>query len=156
MIISVLLIQDLFAIIVLLFLQGYGIDDNLTLDILWQIGMLPILIGISWLIERYILEKLMLRFDKIHEYIFLLAIAWCLSIAELAALMGLSHEIGAFIAGITLASSPAAYFITEKLKPLRDFFSDHFLFLARCVIQHRSLRVDCFARNHTGHRYYCC
>ncbi len=128
MIISVLLIQDLFAIIVLLFLQGFGVGDNLTLDILWQIGMLPILIGISWLFERYILERLITKFDQIHEYIFLLAIAWCLSIAELAALLGLSHEIGAFIAGVTLASSPIAFFITEKLKPLRDFFLIIFFF----------------------------
>ena len=128
MIISVLLIQDLFAIIVLLFLQGFGVGDNLTLDILWQIGMLPILIGISWLFEGYILERLITKFDQIHEYIFLLAIAWCLSIAELAVLLGLSHEIGAFIAGVTLASSPIAFFITEKLKPLRDFFLIIFFF----------------------------
>ena len=42
--------------------------------------------------------------------------------------MGLSHEIGAFVAGITLASSPIALFITERLKPLRDFFLIIFFF----------------------------
>jgi Kef-type K+ transport system membrane component KefB len=58
----------------------------------------------------------------------LLAIAWCLGIAELAHAFGLSKEIGAFIAGVTLASSPIAFFITEKLKPLRDFFLIIFFF----------------------------
>jgi Kef-type K+ transport system membrane component KefB len=127
-IISVLLLQDLLAILVLLLLQGYGKGNNLMLDILWQVATLPMLMLIAWLIERYILVKLITRFDQIHEYIFLLAIAWCLGIAELAVLMGLSHEIGAFIAGVTLASSPIAMFITERLKPLRDFFLIIFFF----------------------------
>jgi len=48
--------------------------------------------------------------------------------AEFANLIGLSHEIGAFIAGVTLASSPIALFITERLKPLRDFFLIIFFF----------------------------
>ena len=36
--------------------------------------------------------------------------------------MGLSYEIGAFIAGVSIATSPIALFIAESLKPLRDFF----------------------------------
>ena len=128
MIISVLLIQDLIAIIILLMLQGYGKNDQLLLDITMQILTLPLLILISWFFERYVIVKLINRFDQIHEYIFLLAIAWCLAIAEVAVLLGLSYEIGAFIAGVTLASSPIALFITMKLKPLRDFFLVLFFF----------------------------
>ena len=128
MIISVLLIQDLIAIIILLMLQGYGKDDKLLVDITMQLLTLPLLILISWFFERYVIVRLINRFDQIHEYIFLLAIAWCLAVAEVAVLMGLSREIGAFIAGITLASSPIALFITMKLKPLRDFFLVLFFF----------------------------
>ena len=127
-IISVLLIQDLMAIIILLLLQGYGKGGDLLVDIALQIFYLPVLIGITFLFQRFILIKLIARFDKIHEYIFLLAIAWCMGIAELADQFGLSHEIGAFIAGVTLASSPIALFITERLKPLRDFFLIIFFF----------------------------
>ena len=128
MIISVLLIQDLIAIIILLMLQGYGKNDKLLVDITMQILTLPLLILISWFVERYVIVRLITRFDQIHEYIFLLAIAWCLAIAEMAVMLGLSREIGAFIAGITLASSPIALFITMKLKPLRDFFLVLFFF----------------------------
>jgi Kef-type K+ transport system membrane component KefB len=128
MIISVLLIQDLLAILVLLLLQGYGKGMDLAWDILKQLGMLPVLFAVSWALDRYVLEKLIIRFDQIHEYIFLLAIAWCLGMAELASVMGLSREIGAFTAGVTLAYSPIALFITEKLKPLRDFFLILFFF----------------------------
>jgi len=127
-IISVLLIQDLIAITVLLLLQGYGKGGDLVLDIGTQLLYLPVLIIISYLIERFVLIKLIARFDQIHEYIFLLAIAWCLGIAELSVVLGLSREIGAFIAGVTLAASPIALFITERLKPLRDFFLIMFFF----------------------------
>jgi len=127
-IISILLIQDLIAIIILLLLQGYGKGGNLAMDIVFQLLALPVLIGITWLIQRYVLIKLIIKYDQIHEYIFLLAIAWCLGIAELATLLGLSHEIGAFVAGVSLASSPIALFITERLKPLRDFFLIIFFF----------------------------
>jgi Kef-type K+ transport system membrane component KefB len=127
-IISVLLIQDLIAIIILLLLQGYGKGENLLLDILLQLATLPLLILIAYFLEQKILIRLIQRFDQIHEYIFLLAIAWCMGIAELAVFFGLSYEIGAFIAGVTLASSPIAFFITERLKPLRDFFLIIFFF----------------------------
>ncbi len=127
-IISVLLLQDLIAIVILLLLQGYGKGGNMLLSIVSQLLYLPLLGLITYLIERYILIKLIQRFDQIHEYIFLLAIAWCLGIAELAHYVGLSHEIGAFVAGVTLASSPIALFITERLKPLRDFFLIIFFF----------------------------
>ena len=48
--------------------------------------------------------------------------------AEGAKLVGLTHEIGAFIAGVTLATSPIAQFIAISLKPLRDFFLVMFFF----------------------------
>ena len=128
-IISILLIQDLIAIVILLLLQGYGKGGgNLIIDIVQQLVYLPLLVGVVYLIEKFVLIRLIQRFDQIHEYIFLLAIAWCQGIAELAHYVGLSHEIGAFIAGVTLASSPIALFITERLKPLRDFFLIIFFF----------------------------
>jgi Kef-type K+ transport system membrane component KefB len=127
-IISVLLLQDLIAIIILLLLQGYGKGGNIAIDIGLQLLSLPVLVLIVFVFERYMLKKLIARFDQIHEYIFLLAIGWCLGIAELANFLGLSHEIGAFIAGVTLAASPISLFIAERLKPLRDFFLILFFF----------------------------
>jgi len=128
-IISVLLLQDLLAILVLLLLQGYGKGGgSFLIDIMWQLVTLPVLILLAWLLKKFVLIKLITRHDQIYEYIFLLAIAWCLGIAELAVAMRLSYEIGAFIAGVTLASSPVAFFIAERLKPLRDFFLILFFF----------------------------
>ena len=48
--------------------------------------------------------------------------------AELSEALGLSPEIGAFIAGIAVATEPISRFIAESLKPLRDFFLVVFFF----------------------------
>jgi Kef-type K+ transport system membrane component KefB len=72
--------------------------------------------------------KLFARFDRVHEYIFLLAIAWCLSLSELAKVVGLPYEIGSFIAGVAIAASPISVYIAESLKPIRDFFLVLFFF----------------------------
>lgn len=127
-IISILLVQDIIAIIVLLFLQTAGQGQLPWLEVALRIIALPSLILLAYVLERFVLIRLIARFDKIHEYIFLMAIGWCLGFAELAARIGLSHEIGAFIAGVALATSPISLFIGENLKPLRDFFLIIFFF----------------------------
>jgi len=131
-IISILLLQDLLAIVLLLVVQGSsqssGSGGMQIIDVIKLLVALPALIGFAWMVERYVLIRLIRKFDKIQEYIFLMAIGWCLGMAELAALLGLSAEIGAFIAGVVLASSPIAMFIAESLKPLRDFFLVLFFF----------------------------
>lgn len=121
-IVSILLLQDLLAIVLLLVVQGSSGGSMPLLELLKLLGALPALVLLAWLGERYLLLPLIQRFDRIQEYIFLMAIGWCLGMAELGQLMGLSVEIGAFIAGVTLASSPIALFIADSLKPLRDFF----------------------------------
>ena len=77
---------------------------------------------------RFLLVPLLTRFDRFQEYVFLLAIGWCLGLAELAAALGLSPEIGAFVAGVSVASSPISQYIALSLKPLRDFFLVLFFF----------------------------
>ena len=42
--------------------------------------------------------------------------------------MHLSEDIGAFVAGVSLAASPISLYIAESLKPLRDFFLVMFFF----------------------------
>ncbi len=126
--ISVLLMQDLIAIIVMLVLQGSGTDGFSWRDAGVIILALPALIGISFLFTKFIILKLLARFDRTQEYVFILSIAWCLSMAMLAEYVGLSEDIGAFIAGVALASNPISLYIAESLKPLRDFFLVLFFF----------------------------
>jgi Kef-type K+ transport system membrane component KefB len=132
-IISVLLLQDFIAIIVLLALHSLGSGPAPSTRPVWLdasllVLALPALIAVSYALERYVLLRLFHRFDRVQEFVFLLTLAWCLGIAQLAHSIGLSYEIGAFVAGIIVATSPIALFIAESLKPLRDFFLVMFFF----------------------------
>lgn len=126
--IALLLFQDLLAIIVLVLMESAGAGELTWTSLLKPLLMLPVLGLVSWLSVKTLLLTLIKRFDRYHEYIFLLSIGWCLGMAELAIWMGLSAEIGAFIAGISIASSPIAQYIAISLKPLRDFFLVVFFF----------------------------
>ncbi|GGI77953.1 cation:proton antiporter [Legionella impletisoli] len=127
--ISVLLMQDLIAIVVLILINGAQQGGGLSWNDLLLVGVaLPALIFFSFAVERYILIKLLARFDRTQEYVFLLSIGWCLGLSILAARLGLSEDIGAFVAGVALAASPISLFIAESLKPLRDFFLVMFFF----------------------------
>ena len=126
--VGMLLMQDFLAIFVLLILISDISGSSGILQFGRSLIALPVLIGGSVLMVRFILQPLFARFDRIGEYIFLLAIGWCLGVAELAESIGLSREIGAFIAGISIATSPIAQYIALNLKPLRDFFLILFFF----------------------------
>ncbi len=128
LIISVLLLQDLIAVVVLLLVRFFGRGAIPTFDLLILLVSVPVLVIVAFLGQRYVLVPLMRRFDGIHEYIFLLMVGWCLGMAELATFLGLSAEVGAFIAGVAMATNPVSLFIAETLKPVRDFFLVIFFF----------------------------
>lgn len=128
MMVGLLLLQDFIAIFCLLVLLGAATDNFEYKPLLFALIALPMLAVSAFLFVKYVLLKLITRFDRIHEYIFLIAIGWCLGLAALAEHAYLSAEIGAFIAGISLATSPISQFIALNLKPLRDFFLILFFF----------------------------
>jgi len=126
--IGLLLIQDMLAIVVLLVIGSSGNQSTSQASFLLTALALPCLILGAYLVVKWLILPLLEKFDLFHEYLFLMAIGWCLGLAVLAEFLGLSKEIGAFIAGITLATHPVAQFMTEKLKPIRDFFLVLFFF----------------------------
>ena len=124
--VGLLLIQDMIAILTLILL---GVLSGESDQPVWQPFLaLPVLAAACYLIVKLVLLPLIQRFDRYQEYLFIMAIGWCLAVAEAAAVIGLSGEIGAFIAGVTLATSPIAQFMAISLKPLRDFFLVMFFF----------------------------
>ena len=128
LIVSILLLQDMMAILILMVLHGTQSGGNLAFEAARVLIGLPLVAVAAWWLAVHALTPLFKRFDQIPEYLFLLAIGWCLGIAELTTVVGLSHEIGAFVAGVTLATSPVARYVAESLKPLRDFFLILFFF----------------------------
>lgn len=126
--VGMLLLQDVIAILVLLVLLSAK-SGSVELWALAQAFIaLPLMVAAAFGMVRWVILPLFQRFDRFHEYLFLTSIGWCLAMAELAHLVGLSAEMGAFVAGISLATSPIAQYLAVNLKPLRDFFLILFFF----------------------------
>jgi Kef-type K+ transport system membrane component KefB len=132
--IGFLLVQDLLATLAVLFISSSASghvtwDDFLPLAIKGG-GLLLGLIIIRYLI----LPQMNTLIGKSQEFLFIFAIAWALGIASLSARAGFSLQIGALLAGVSLASMPYATEIASRLKPLRDFFIIlHFVMLGALV-----------------------
>jgi len=124
---SVLLMQDVIAIVLILVLTG-GQGDNVSMTIILLLIKLIALMLVAYGMVKYVVNNLFLRFDIIQEYTFLLALGWGMLGAGVAEAIGLSYEMGAFVAGVAFASSPVSMVVAEQLKPLRDFFLILFFF----------------------------
>lgn len=133
-VISLLLIQDLIAIVALLVLDGLDAQGGMLETTLTVVVALPVVAGAAFVGVRFVVVPLLTRFDVFQEFTFLLAIGWCLGIASLSHTLYLSWEIGAFVAGVSLANSPIAQYITDHLRPLRDFFLVLFFFSVGAAI----------------------
>lgn len=126
--IGLLLLQDFIALFILIALAAMAEGGASGFMLLKVLAGLPALVLVAWLLVKYVLIRLYEKFDRFHEYLFLMTIGWCLGIAQLAHVFGLSAETGAFIAGITLASHPVSQYLAINLRPLRDFFLILFFF----------------------------
>lgn len=124
--VGILLIEDLAAVAVLMAISVSSSPFHLGLQESWPFLALIFKAGglflLTFLLSRFVLEKFFDAVAKSSELLFLTAIAWCFLFTALAQLAGFSVTIGAFLAGIALASSPYHYQIQGKIKPLRDFF----------------------------------
>ncbi len=126
--VGLLLFQDFLAIICLTVLLSGNLGQVDLSQLAITFLALPLVAILAVLFVKYVLLPILIKFDRIQEYTFLAALGWCLGLAELCHLVGLSAEIGAFFAGITLATSRISQYIALCLKPLRDFFLILFFF----------------------------
>lgn len=127
-IISVLLIQDLLAILTLIILQTSGHESLTTTHLVKVFMSVPLLCLYAFFIERFFLAKLFKMYESVREYLFITSVGWCLLVAQIATWIGLSHDIGAFIAGVAIATGSISSYLSECFSPLRDFFLVLFFF----------------------------
>ena len=124
--IAVLIMQDIFAVLAIAFIHGGSSSSLIGWIASILIGVLLTVVAI--LAERYIIRKIIMQVQRYNELLNMVALAWCFSLALLSEYIGMSHEIGAFIAGVALASGPLSNYLAENLKFFRDFFLVLFFF----------------------------
>jgi Kef-type K+ transport system membrane component KefB len=119
-----LIVQDIIVVLVMIGLSAYGmagtsnqIGQTLLFLLLKGSGLL---VGIG-LLMRYVLPWLLNQLARSLELLMLFSIAWAVFLAILGDSLGFSKEVGAFLAGISLASTRYREAIGARLTSLRDF-----------------------------------
>ena len=122
--IGVLIVQDMFVILVMIALTAFA-GDNVQGNLLVVLTTV-IIKGSSFLIiialfARYVLPNILNSLAKSVELLIIFALAWAFSLASVSDLLGFGKEVGAFLAGVSLASTDYRMIIGIRLVTLRDF-----------------------------------
>ncbi len=120
--IGFLLVQDLVVVLALLVVSSLSEGFDLA-NLLFGVFVKGLgLISLVLLVGSYLLPRIVKLVAKSQEFLLLFSISWCLALAALSYYLDFSIEIGALLAGVTLAMTPYHFEISSKMKPLRDFF----------------------------------
>lgn len=118
-----LIVDDIVIVLLMIALSPFSGEKTPSLAVLASLLVLKgggLLLGVA-LIVRYVFPRLMPMVSRSTELVVLFGITWALALAVLSELLGFSKEVGAFIAGMSLASTIYRDLLTTKLVGLRDF-----------------------------------
>ncbi len=122
--VGVLIVQDITVIAVMIgltALTGEAESANLGQTIMEVVLKGAVFLGAIALFTRYILPRLLHSVARSPELLILVAITWTVALAASADTLGFSKEVGAFLAGVAIASTPYRVPISSRLVSLRDF-----------------------------------
>ncbi len=122
-----LIVQDIAVILVMIGLTalGAGVGDEAGTRIAGQVVRVAVT-GTAFLaallvLMRWGLPQLVARLSRSPELLVLFAIAWAVALAALGEWLGFSREVGAFLAGVAIASTPYREAVAGRLVTVRDF-----------------------------------
>ncbi|MGQ9777647.1 MAG: cation:proton antiporter domain-containing protein [Thermodesulfobacteriota bacterium] len=119
-----LIVQDIVVVLVMIGLSAFG-AAGASKEIGWTLFYLILkgfgfIVGVG-LLMRYVFPLLLQQMARSLELLMLFAIAWAIFLAIVGDILGFSKEVGAFLAGISLASTRFREAISTRLISLRDF-----------------------------------
>ena len=126
--VGVLLVQDLVVIMLLTFLAGLsGGDDGLDaaaigVGLLKAFGGMAVLLGVALVAAKWVLPGLFKWAARSSEVMMVWALTWCFLMVYGAHAFHLSLEVGAFLAGMSLAQLPYNEDLRRRVNPLMNFF----------------------------------
>ena len=117
---GVLVVQDIWAI--LFMAVQPSLDEPGVLRIAQSITGGGVLVGVAFLASRYALAPLLEASARRPELVLISSVAWCFGISGFADQLGLSREMGALIAGVSISAFPYGSDVISKVTGVRDFF----------------------------------
>lgn len=118
-----LIVQDIVVVLVMITVSSLSSDGGSSLG-MQLVRMLGISVGLlvgMWILMRYLLPRVMKMVASSQELLIVSAMAWAVSMAALSDWLGFSVEVGAFLAGFAIASTPYRESVAASLSGLRDF-----------------------------------
>jgi Kef-type K+ transport system membrane component KefB len=127
MAVGIFLVQDLVVIIALTFLAGLGDPEALTTasvasGLATAFGGMALLLAAALLSARYLLPRVFAWVAGSPEPMLIWSLSWCFLFVLGAEVLDLSLEIGAFLAGLSLAQLPYSHDLRRRVHPLMNFF----------------------------------
>ncbi|MEE4203963.1 MAG: cation:proton antiporter [Halieaceae bacterium] len=122
--IGFLIVQDIVVVLVMIMLTAFGSTSgsvNIGAEVLSIAGKGLLMVLTVYLMMRWVLPALLPRLAASSELLVLFAIAMAVLGGAAGAALGFSKEVGAFLAGVSLASTPYREQIAARLVTLRDF-----------------------------------
>lgn len=121
--VGAMLVQDFFSIAVILLAASVTVSSFNPVEVASGFLFKAVVFFVAAIFLGKLVAQSFFRFaSRSQELLFLSSISWCLLLAGFAQFLGFSIEVGAFIAGVLVASFPYSFEIASKLKNLRDFF----------------------------------
>jgi Kef-type K+ transport system membrane component KefB/Trk K+ transport system NAD-binding subunit len=120
-----LIVQDIAVILAMIGLAALGAageaENNIALTLALVVVKSLLLLALILVLMRVGLPQLVTYMSRTPELLVLFSIAWAVSLAVLGEVLGFSREVGAFLAGMSLASTPYREAIAGRLTSVRDF-----------------------------------
>lgn len=120
--VGILIVQDIVVVVALIVVATTGErSGSLGSEIVSVVARSAVLLIVVAALMRWVLEPLLHAVARSSELVLLFAIAWATALAALGEIAGTGTEVGAFIAGFALASTPYREAIGSRLVSVRDF-----------------------------------
>jgi hypothetical protein len=122
--VGVLLVQDV-VVVILLTLLASGRPESaadLGITLLTIFGLIASIGVITVAATRHLLPELFRRIADDKDAFFLVAVAWAFLFILVFDALGLSIEMGAFLAGVSLAQLPYSTELRDRISPLTNLF----------------------------------
>jgi Kef-type K+ transport system membrane component KefB len=118
-----LIVQDIVVVLVMIVLTTVGGDreGSVPAQIALVVAQGAALVAAMAVIIRWVLPRLLHLVASSQELLIVSAVAWAVSVAAFSDWLGFSVEVGAFLAGFAVASTPYRETIAASLTGLRDF-----------------------------------
>lgn len=124
LVLAVLIIEDLFAVLMLVLLSSVAMGDVKGSELLFSIAKLAFFLIIWFVVGVYVLPSFLTKVSSFlnSETLLVVAMALCFSMAIFSVMCGFSLELGAFVMGSILAGTVFAERMERVVQPLKDLF----------------------------------